>query len=91
MCKGVYSVFGRTPFNWQSYALFSHWRENFSQTINVQVETTTVNIFYITFSLLLCPRIIRHLIMKYIKTRPKWVGEAVSSFSGSRRKKTFYR
>lgn len=67
------------------------WRENFSQTINVQLETTTVNIFDIIFILVLCSRIIGHLIMKLIKSRPKWVGEAVSSIHDSRRKKTFYR
>jgi len=29
--------------------------------------------------------------MKFIKNRPKWVGEAVSSCHDSRRKKTFYK
>jgi len=91
MCKGVYSVFGDSRYNWQSCALFSQWRENLSQTISVQEETTTVNIYDIIFVLLSYPRIIGHSIMKLIKNRPEWVGEAVSSFRDSRRKKTFYR
>jgi hypothetical protein len=67
------------------------WRENFAQTIKVQAEASIINIYVIISIIVLCPRIIAHSIMNIIKHRPKWVGEAVSSFHDSRRKKTFYR
>ena len=91
VCERVYSVFGCTPYNWQSYKLFASGARTSRRRLRYNWKLLFINIFDNSFVFALCPRIIGNSIMKFIKNRPKWVGEAVSSFHDSRRKKTFYR